>query len=196
MGESSIMPTFDEVVEKLRARETLPPLYPMRPWDESLSHQIIETGNEALFGTLSSGAAATMMDACRAGLLLWNDDLDRSHDIAQGIANATGSFWHAIMHRREGDAANSHYWWRRTGSHPAFDDVYSEAMSVLENESSGEAQEFAATLKRAGTWVPMEFVGRCEMARRGHLPGDWLQHMQVAEMSALLEWCRSQLSRS
>ncbi len=191
------MTVFDEVVEKLRARDPLPPLYPTRPWDESLSRQIVQASNEALFGTVSpGGAAATMMDACRAGLLLWNDDLDRSHDIAQGIADATGSFWHAIMHRREGDAANSHYWWRRTGAHPAFDDVYSEAMSVLENESSREPQEFAAMLKRAGTWVPMEFVGRCEMARRGHLQSDWLQRVQVAEMSALLEWCRAQLNRS
>jgi hypothetical protein len=27
-------------------------------------------------------------------------------------------FWHAIMHRREPDAANSKHWWRQVGTLP------------------------------------------------------------------------------
>jgi len=190
------MPLFDEVMRTLQAREPLPPLYPTQPWDNALSQQIQQAADEELFGPAAPGGGpAAMKDACRAGLLLWNDDLESSHGIVQDLGDATGSFWHAIMHRREGDAANSHYWWRKTGAHPAFDDVYSEAMSVLDNESNGEAQDFAEVLKRAGTWVPMEFVGRCEMARRGQLQSDWLQRVQVAEMRGLLAWCRSQLNR-
>lgn len=53
-----------------------------------------------------------------AGLWLYVDDLDRSHTISQSIDDATGSFWHGIMHRREGDFGNSHYWMRRAASHP------------------------------------------------------------------------------
>jgi hypothetical protein len=55
-----------------------------------------------------------------SGLWLYVDDLDRSHAISQGIPNAAGSFWHGIMHRREGDFSNSHYWMRRAESHPLF----------------------------------------------------------------------------
>ena len=53
-----------------------------------------------------------------AGLWLYVDDLERSHAISQGITDATGSYWHGIMHRREGDFSNSHYWLRQTRSHP------------------------------------------------------------------------------
>jgi hypothetical protein len=54
-----------------------------------------------------------------AGLWLYVDALERSHQISQGLEDATGSFWHGIMHRREGDFSNAHYWFRRMGAHPA-----------------------------------------------------------------------------
>lgn len=54
-----------------------------------------------------------------AGLWLYVDELDRSHRISQQIETPTGAFWHGIMHRREGDFDNAHYWFRRVGSHPA-----------------------------------------------------------------------------
>lgn len=53
-----------------------------------------------------------------AGLWLYVDDLDRSHTVSQGIDDTTGAYWHGIMHRREGDFSNSHYWMRQTRSHP------------------------------------------------------------------------------
>lgn len=58
--------------------------------------------------------------ALAAALWLYVDDLDRSHAISQGIDSAAGSFWHGIMHRREGDFGNSLYWMRRAEPHPLF----------------------------------------------------------------------------
>src|SRR5262245_42612875 len=55
--------------------------------------------------------------ACYSGLWLYHDGLDESHAISQDLDTAEGSFWHAIMHRREPDAWNSKYWWRRVGDH-------------------------------------------------------------------------------
>lgn len=185
------MALYVEIKQQLATRETLPPLYPTQPWQPELSQRILKADDNELFGS-TIGNRSTL-DACRAGLLLWNDDLEESHHISQSIEDATGSFWHAMMHRREGDAANSQYWWHRVGEHEAFADVYTEAMSVLINRSDEQAQEFADVLKRAGTWVPIEFVGRCEMARRGQITGDWLQRVQVAEMSALLDWCHRRI---
>src|SRR5438309_64877 len=53
-----------------------------------------------------------------AGLWLYVDDLDRCHSICQDLPDPTGAFWHGIMHRREGDFSNSHYWIRRAERHP------------------------------------------------------------------------------
>ncbi|HZO87240.1 MAG TPA: hypothetical protein VFB38_02805 [Chthonomonadaceae bacterium] len=53
-----------------------------------------------------------------AGLWLYVDNLERSHTISQGLNDAAGAYWHGIMHRREGDFANSHYWMRRASAHP------------------------------------------------------------------------------
>ena len=54
----------------------------------------------------------------KAGLWLYVDDIDRSHQICQDIPNQMGSFWHAIVHRREGDFSNSKYWLRQAGGSP------------------------------------------------------------------------------
>jgi len=55
-----------------------------------------------------------------AGLWLYVDDLERSHGVSQSLEDTTGSYWHGIMHRREGDFSNSHYWIRRAAGHELF----------------------------------------------------------------------------
>jgi len=182
------MALFDDIKAQLTARQPLPPLYPTQPWQPALSQQIADASDAELFGDATGDP--NLLAACRSGLLLWNDDLDASHRVSQGLENPTGSFWHAIMHRREGDHANSGYWWRNTGHHEAFADVYTEAMSVLINESDEQAKEFAAALQSAGTWSPLEFMKRSEQKRDGLIAGEWVERVQVAEMAALLDWCR------
>jgi hypothetical protein len=54
---------------------------------------------------------------CMAGLWLLAGDLDRSHDMSQSDNSASGSYWHGIMHRREGDFWNANYWFRKVGRH-------------------------------------------------------------------------------
>lgn len=165
---------LEQFILRLQQRDPLPPLFPAKVWDASLSRDIQN--------------ATELTDNVRAGLLLWNDDLDASHSISQGIETSTGSFWHAIMHRREGDAGNSLYWWRRTGQHPAFPLVNQAVLEVLKYETSGVAQDFRAALERAQNWLPDEFVHHCSRAHRGG-DTDWLERVQVAEMETLLRWC-------
>jgi hypothetical protein len=66
-----------------------------------------------------------------AGLWLWHDWLDPSHTISQSINTPTGSFWHAIMHRREGDFGNSKYWYARCEGHPVFTALAANAAAFL-----------------------------------------------------------------
>ena len=68
-------------------------------------------------------AKARNGELLRAGALWLHGFLDESHSIAQGIPFGEGSYWHALMHRSEGDFSNSKYWYRRVGRHAIFPDL-------------------------------------------------------------------------
>jgi hypothetical protein len=114
-----------------------------------------------------------MAACCRSGLWLAFGFLDESHVISQGIDTAEGSFWHAIMHRREPDASNSKYWWRRVGEHPVF--------ALL----AGEAARLGWK-----SWDPAAFVDECEKERgSGSERETLLREVQRAEWQRLFDWC-------
>ena len=114
-----------------------------------------------------------MMAACRAGLWLAFDFLDESHTISQGLETPEGSYWHAILHRREPDAWNSKYWWRRVGNHPVFAQL---------------AEQAARLGWRA--WDPAAFVDACEEERgSGSERERLLREVQRAEWELLFAWC-------
>lgn len=49
---------------------------------------------------------------------LWWDakgDWDKAHECAQAQKDGTGAWVHAYLHRKEGDASNAGYWYRRAG---------------------------------------------------------------------------------
>jgi hypothetical protein len=49
---------------------------------------------------------------------LWWDargDWDKAHNCAQAAGDRSGAWVHAYLHRKEGDAANAGYWYRRAG---------------------------------------------------------------------------------
>jgi hypothetical protein len=94
---------------------------------------------------------AEMARACLASLWLRFDHLDESHRISQEIETPTGSAWHAIMHRREGDFGNSKYWWRRVGKHSALIGdpfAFVDAVEASVTRGHGDTAELAATQQR------------------------------------------------
>jgi hypothetical protein len=74
-------------------------------------------------------------DGALAGLWLWLDGLDESHQIVQSAQSGTLAFWHAVMHRREGDFWNSKYWYARCRSHPVLGELGPAARELLGTES-------------------------------------------------------------
>ncbi len=98
-------------------------------------------GNAAILIELGSAepealcsAFPTDKDFARAmlsGLWLWHDFLDESHNISQALHNPTGSFWHAIMHRREGDFSNAKYWYAKVGNHPVLPAISAQAGAIV-----------------------------------------------------------------
>ena len=172
----------EEFAGRLRARRPLPVLFPERPWRpwDPEAHRALVAGTFPLPGG-ERGAAL------RAGLLLWNGGLSESHTVAQGVTTPSGSYWHGIMHRREGDLDNAAHWLRRTGEHPAFAEVYRRALEAA------AGSRFAADLAAAGRWGPFAFIAWCGAAREAGEDRDALERVQAAEMDALLQHCRREL---
>jgi hypothetical protein len=80
-------------------------------------------------------AAGQMPDDLSPALrALWEDACGRwsgAHEVAQEIEDATGAWVHAYLHRKEGDAANARYWYRRAGKPEATDSLESEWRRIV-----------------------------------------------------------------
>lgn len=143
-----------------------------------------------------SNVAAT---ALNAGLLLWHDYLDESHELAQSIEgegeNRLGDYWHAILHRREPDYANSKYWFRHVGRQPIFDELERKAVDILSASRSPEATTWRDRLQSRAGWDPFAFVDLCEACARDESTELALvaRRIQLAEMALLLEFTRARL---
>ena len=125
--------------------------------------------------------------AALAGLWLWHDALDECHQIVQDIASPTGSFWHAIMHRREGDFSNSKYWYRRCSNHHVMRMMGSVASSLAGEQTSDPL--IAGAL--SGGWDPYGFVDLVEALHKkiADPRHEIAIRLQKAEWQGLFEYC-------
>ena len=158
-------------------------LMPTEVLDAAVSRELMGAN---LFPDHNTKSDAQMSELCRAGFLMFNDDLARAHDIVQTIGSPTGSFWHAIMHRREGDFDNANYWWNRAGEHPVFDEIFDLVLHRVPDFG------FLDELRAAGHWLPREFNEWCRRSAENGESDAALREVQRLEMKVLLEWCASQ----
>jgi hypothetical protein len=68
----------------------------------------------------------------KAVALALSGDWDASHNIAQDYSDTTANWLHAVLHKIEGDAWNSQYWYARTaGKHyEDFADATEELLAI------------------------------------------------------------------
>lgn len=125
--------------------------------------------------------------AALAGLWLWHDALDESHRISQDLASPTASFWHAIMHRLEGDFSNAKYWYARCPSHHVIKQMGAIAGDVVADFVSDRL--VAHTLN--GGWNPDGFVDLVQAVH--NKPGDPRHELAVKlqriEWEGLFDYC-------
>jgi hypothetical protein len=135
----------------------------------------------------TSVADRDMAMCCISGVWLLHDYLDESHTISQAIETPSGSFWHGIMHRREGDFSNAKYWFRRVGRHPAFDAIGQRAAEL--GAARGEERALKSLIN-AGQWDPFTFVDLCEANVHGKgSTHELCLDIQQAEWESLFDHC-------
>ena len=129
-----------------------------------------------------------MADACRAGLWLYYNFLDESHRISQELHSPTGSYWHALMHRREPDFSNAKYWFRHVGEHPIYEPLRRAAAELAE-----DAPPSCDFLRTQTAWDPFAFVDLCAAVLVGRAPCEELcKQTQKREWELLFDWCYRQ----
>lgn len=178
--------------------ERLPSLYPVDNWDSTLDEQI----DGLLLKQLTAGKIEQKPYglAIKAGLHLLNESLDKSHAIAQEITNGTGSYWHGLMHRMEGDYRNAKYWFAETGQHPIYPLLIIRVREYLSDKAVLEFDHDALrsklnVLATAPMWNPSVFVDAVEIQvtfAQHPLIEEWLKHIQGLEMNLLLQYCYEQ----
>lgn len=147
--------TARQLAALLLARDPSPPLVPSQVYNAVLTQEI---------------EASAASDMAKIGLHLLNDDLAASHALSQHHeGDPLADYWHAVIHRREGDYGNSRYWLGRVGRTPLLAEVYGP-----------------------DTNAPVAFVERCRAAGQGHEAD--LEQFQRDEIAHLLAYALDQSS--
>jgi hypothetical protein len=161
-----------------------PPLVQSKPGMPALLRSISEPAWVAVF----PGAPHRSRLCLAAGLLQIHDFWDPSHDAAQRADDQgerdVSAYWHGIVHRREPDAGNAAYWFRRVSRHPVFKPLAEEARPLLDAHAD---TQLAGRLISGGAWNVTAMIDLCTQARPG-TPNEVLaRRLQRLEMWLLLE---------
>ena len=174
---------YGPVIAELLADEQPAPLGPGRERADVRS-QLVALPAETPLATAGNRA---MADACVSGLWLYHNFLDRSHEISQSLHNQEGSYWHAVMHRREPDYSNSKYWFRQVGTHPVFEPLAAAASALANTADVSQGAEF---LTAQTNWDPMRFVDLCQQAAgSGSALEQLCRDVQHREWQLLFDYC-------
>jgi hypothetical protein len=141
---------------------------PTMPLDAGRPDRAMRPVLEALSTKATAELSIVDRDAfscCLAAVWLLHGYLDEAHALCQDVPTASGSYWHGVMHRREGDYGNAQYWFRRAGDHPACAEI-------------------------AADWDPIAFVDEVRhTVKRGAAAADACVERQRAEWRTLFDWC-------
>jgi hypothetical protein len=161
-----------------------PTLTQVRPRYAALSRSLAEPAWVGIF----PGAPHRSRLTLAAGLLQIFDFWEPSHEAAQQADDqgerAFSAYWHGIAHRREPDAGNAAYWFRRVGNHPVYQPLAAAARHLL--AAHGE-NELTGRLIRDGAWNATAMIDLCTGARPGTPRETLARRLQRTEMWLLLE---------
>ena len=171
------MNRYPDFIQRLLLHErTLDEPLPKEPTDYELVIRVREIDDTRLFGSqpLAPGAPVALV---RAGLFYYHNAMDDSHKQAAKSAGDLGSYWHGMVHRREGDFENARYWMRRAGEQPVFP------------EMQARASDGSPHMSRQSNWDPFLFIHLCEQYKYGETEyKKELGHLQRVEFAAMFDY--------
>lgn len=144
----------------------LMPLVSPRSTDKELAAEL-DRPSRAIF------PRAARPEAAHAGLWLYFGFFEESHEIAQDLKTADGSYWHGILHRMEPDPWNAGYWFDRVGQHSVYPEVNAAAKEL--------------GYKTASRWDAKAFVAACDDVNASNQ--ELLEQVQLAEWQILFHYC-------
>ncbi len=150
--------------------------------------RLVEKLSGPALAALFPGAAIRARLTLAAGLLQVHDFWDASHEAAQQADDlgerGCSAYWHGIAHRREPDAGNAAYWFRRVGRHPIYQPLAQAARPCLENDGLAP---LAGQLIPDGAWNASAMIDLCTGAASGTPQERLARRLQKLEMWLLLE---------
>jgi hypothetical protein len=169
---------YSDFLDRVLLRDDLlSTLLPREPVSYDLVRRIREADDQTLAGERKI-ASPSHLALVRGGLHYAVDALDECHRIFQEDHTDPGSYWHGMMHRREGDFDNARYWFRRAGELPFAAALHAEAARV------------SALMARQTTWDAYLLTGECEQTAHGaeENRAECLALLRV-EFNGLLDYC-------
>jgi hypothetical protein len=155
-----------------------------KPRHPKLAQALSEPAWVGVFPSLASRSRLTLA----AGLLQLHDFWDASHEAAQKADDLGerdfSAYWHGIAHRREPDASNAAYWFRRVGRHPVFPALAEAARPWLEQHADAT---LSGRLLSGGAWNASAMIDLCTEARPGTPRETLARRLQRLEMWLLIE---------
>lgn len=172
------MASYSDFIDRLLLNpDLLKKLIPTEPLSWELPAKIREASDELLAGGQKI-TGAKIFALVRGALLYAADANDMAHRIVQDDPGDLGSYWHGMVHRREGDFDNARYWFRRAGRLPVFAKMH------------GAAAEVSANMARQETWDAYLLTGMCEQAKFGDTDAAAeCVRLQRVEFEQLLDYC-------
>lgn len=163
-------------------------------WHDGLneSHEIAQQTPEQIERAANMPPVGELKSVSSALSMRFSENQQEVDEETMRDAGVCLAFWHAIMHRREGDFSNSLYWYAKVGQHsimPAIGANVGEAINPLPVDKS------LMRLLRDG-WNPAAFVDLVEEVNGR--PGDprlrTVVAIQRVEWQMLFDHCTRQAS--
>lgn len=171
------MNRYPDFIQRMLLHEhTLDEPLPSEPTDYAFVIRIREAADDALTGGIQTQPQAPL-SLLRAGLFYFHNALEDSHKEVGKTESAIASYWHGMIHRREGDFDNARYWMRRTGDHPTF------------YEMQSRASDASPHMTKQMAWDPFLFIHLCEQYKYGETTyKKEIAHLQKIEFSVIFDY--------